>query len=370
MRAQSLPVFRRSIRTVAMFVSIASIVFILTAFSSVAVGQPNQLMLADIVIALRSKKVTLPERNKILAEAVIVRGVTFTLTPEIEKELTDTGADNSLIEAIRQKSRMVKASAVVNPPVETKPKAEPVVPAPPPDFAYYEKRADTSFANGEFDSAISDYTKAIEMDPKSAESLIGRGLAYVKKLSFDLAIADYDKAIELKPKSATAFANRGAAFEKKGNTEKAVADYDKALELEPANEFVKSGADRLHAEVAKAAKKPDPVVPTPTPAPVVAAPVAPEFVDLGLLTNDKAAKMVKPIYPAFAVKSRIGGRLIVDVLLDEAGNVTSAKVSSGPQILRQVSEEAAKKSKFNPAMFANQPVKGKGYIIYNFTPDQ
>ncbi len=370
MRAQFLPLSRRSIRAAAAAASIVSIVFIFTSLSNVAVGQPNQLMLADIVIALRSKKVTLPERNKILAGAVVVRGVTFTLTPEIEKELTDTGADQSLIEAIRQKSRMVKASAVMTPPVEAKPKIEPPVPAPPPlDFVFYEKRADAAFANGETELAIADYTKALEMDPKSVDALGGRGLAYVKKLSYDLAIADYDKAIEIKPKNAAAYANRAAAYERKGNAEKAVADYDKALELEPTNEFVKAGATRLHAEIDKvAAKKPEPVA-TPPPAPVVAAPAAPEFVDLGLLTNEKAVKLAKPLYPAFAIKSRVGGRVTVDVTLDEAGNVTSAKASSGPAILRQASEDAAKKSKFNPPTFSNKPTKGKGYIIYNFTPE-
>ena len=372
MKDQSLPAFFRSLRTITAFASIVTFVFILTAFSTNAVAQPNQLMLADIVIALRSKKVTLPERNKILAEAVVVRGVTFVLTQEIEKELADTGADSSLIEAIRQKGRIVKIAAVVTPPAESKPKPEPVAAAAPPlDFSFYEKRADASFANGAFDSAIADYTKAIEMDPKSAEAIMGRGLAYANKQSYDLAIADYDKAIELKPKNVAAFANRGAAYEKKGDTEKAVADYDKAVELEPTNEFVKAGADRLHAAQAeakaKAAKKPEPIVAPPTPS--VTAPVAPEFVDLGALTNAVTVKMVKPLYPTFAIKAHVGGQVVVNVELDEAGNVTSAKVASGPQLLKQVSEDAAMKSKFKPPMAGNMATKGKGYIVYNFTPE-
>src|SRR5690348_816466 len=65
-----------------------------------AAGQAVQLSLADILIALRSKKVTMPERNKILTEAVLQRGITFSLTPEIEKELEATGADKDLIDSI------------------------------------------------------------------------------------------------------------------------------------------------------------------------------------------------------------------------------------------------------------------------------
>ena len=214
------------------------------------------------------------------------------------------------------------------------------------------------------------------MNPKSAEAFMGRGLAYANKQSYDLAIADYDKAIELKPKNVAAFANRGAAFENKGNTEHAVADYDKAVELEPTNVFVKAGADRLHAEKARmmkeeqaraeAAKKPEPAVTAPTstiPTPV------PEFVDLGSLTNAVTVKMVKPLYPTFAIKAHVGGRVVVNVELDEAGNVTSAKVASGPQLLKQVSEDAAMKSKFKPPMAGNTATKGKGYIVYNFTPE-
>src|SRR5215813_1770035 len=74
-----------------------------------------QLSLADILIALRSKKVTLPERNKILTDAVLSRGITFSLTPEIEKELEATGADKDLVDSIRKKSTMVKTSAVITP---------------------------------------------------------------------------------------------------------------------------------------------------------------------------------------------------------------------------------------------------------------
>ncbi len=184
-----------------------SIALLLSAFSSVARSQPNQLMLADILIGLRSKKATLPERNKILAEAVVVRGVTFALTPEIEKELADTGADKILIDSIRQKSRLVKVVAIVNASAEVKPKAETA--SQPPDFSFYEKQGGANVSKGDFDAAVSDYTKAIELNPSAATALFGRGIAYFNKKSYDLAIADYNKLIELTPKNASAIAKRG-----------------------------------------------------------------------------------------------------------------------------------------------------------------
>ena len=87
----------------------------LLLFAAVVQAQAPQLSLADLLIGLRSKKVSLPERNTILTEAVRQRGVTFTMTPEIEKELETTGASPTLIEAIRQKGTVVKAVATSSP---------------------------------------------------------------------------------------------------------------------------------------------------------------------------------------------------------------------------------------------------------------
>jgi hypothetical protein len=62
----------------------------------------EKLTLTDISVGLKSKKTSLPERNRLLTNAVKTRGVTFVLTPEIEKELRAAGATTALITAIRQ----------------------------------------------------------------------------------------------------------------------------------------------------------------------------------------------------------------------------------------------------------------------------
>ena len=58
---------------------------------------------------------------------------------------------------------------------------------------------------GEHERAISDYTKAIEINPKSAFAYTDRGLAYKRKGEYDLAISDYTKAIEINLKNAVAY---------------------------------------------------------------------------------------------------------------------------------------------------------------------
>jgi tetratricopeptide (TPR) repeat protein len=52
---------------------------------------------------------------------------------------------------------------------------------------------------GEYDRAISDFTKALEIDQRYADAYYNRGLAYKYKGQYDKAITDYNKAIEINP---------------------------------------------------------------------------------------------------------------------------------------------------------------------------
>ncbi|MGH7784147.1 MAG: energy transducer TonB, partial [Candidatus Binatia bacterium] len=99
----------------------------------------------------------------------------------------------------------------------------------------------------------------------------------------------------------------------------------------------------------------------------VSKPVIPDAIALGQLSPAQATKMVMPVYSDVARKANIEGKVVVDVTLDPEGNVTSAKAENGHPFLRQAAEEAAKRSKFKPAMFGETPVKATGFIVYNFT---
>ena len=68
---------------------------------------------------------------------------------------------------------------------------------------------------GDVESAIRDFTKAIELKPDDAEAHYNRGLAYDGKGDVESAIGDYTKATELKPDFAEAYNNRGIAHGKK-----------------------------------------------------------------------------------------------------------------------------------------------------------
>lgn len=331
------------------------------AASTAVLGQQPQLSLADILIGLRSKKVTLPERNKLLTEAVLVRGVTFSLTAEIEKELEVTGADRSLVDSIRKKSTVVKTSATVEPPVEAKP--VPIASPAPPDFNFYLNRANASVEKANFDAAVADYGRVLELKPDNVEAMFNRGVAYINKKWFDLAIADLSKVIDLDPKHAGALANRGDAYQKKGDLANAKLDYQKALAADPNIEPAKRNLAAIAEEELRAQKAAE-----PPPAPPKTEVAPPEFLDIGQITASGVLRLAKPTYPPIALRTNITGKVRVDVTADEEGNITSIKAVDGHAFLRQSSEDAAKRTKLKPVQYNGKPIKVKGYIVYNFSP--
>lgn len=109
------------------------------------------------------------------------------------------------------------------------------------------KRGAAHTAKGEVDKAISDYTRAIEINPESADSFVMRAELYAAKGEHDKAISDYSNAIGLNADSnsgydhsywlnskiAVVYYNRGNDFAEKHQHNKAILSFDKALELEP-----------------------------------------------------------------------------------------------------------------------------------------
>lgn len=92
---------------------------------------------------------------------------------------------------------------------------------------------------------------------------------------------------------------------------------------------------------------------------------SPPTVSLGVITG-KATNLPKPIYSAAARAVNAGGDVNVQVLIDEKGNVISAKAVDGHHLLRESAERAARTAKFTPTVLSNQPVKVTGIIVYKF----
>jgi tetratricopeptide (TPR) repeat protein len=84
---------------------------------------------------------------------------------------------------------------------------------------------------GQYDQAITDYNKAIEINPRYAEAYNNRGGTYSQIGQYDQAISDCTKAIEINPRYADAYNNRGNAYRCKGEYDKAWADVYKMRSL-------------------------------------------------------------------------------------------------------------------------------------------
>ncbi|MFN7247200.1 MAG: trypsin-like peptidase domain-containing protein, partial [Microcystis sp.] len=60
-----------------------------------------------------------------------------------------------------------------------------------------------------YELALSDYNKAIDINPNYAEAYYNRGILYKNLQKYDLALSDYSKAIDINPNDALAYNNRG-----------------------------------------------------------------------------------------------------------------------------------------------------------------
>ncbi|MEQ9427080.1 MAG: tetratricopeptide repeat protein, partial [Cyclobacteriaceae bacterium] len=87
--------------------------------------------------------------------------------------------------------------------------------------------------NTDYQSAVYYLSKAIELNPESADAYNNRGIAKFRTGDIDGAIADYDKAIELNPDEILTYRNRANLRDEGGNSVGAIADINKILQLDP-----------------------------------------------------------------------------------------------------------------------------------------
>lgn len=84
-----------------------------------------------------------------------------------------------------------------------------------------------------YEAAIQDYNKTIEINPKFSWPYLNRAIAYERLKIWDKAIDDYTKAIELDKNYASAYNGRAWTYCQMGYFEEAITDANKALELSP-----------------------------------------------------------------------------------------------------------------------------------------
>lgn len=123
------------------------------------------------------------------------------------------------------------------------PGAEPPSPAPvkaladatgtPADAPGYSRRGSASMARGDYPSAIADFTKAAELEPKEGRHLYDRATARLGNRQPVLAVADLGGALKLKPAYRDALLLRGLIYVASHEPKLARTDFDTAVSQAP-----------------------------------------------------------------------------------------------------------------------------------------
>jgi lipoprotein NlpI len=117
-----------------------------------------------------------------------------------------------------------------------------------PDYPQaLDNRGNALLRKQQYDPAIKDFSEALRIKPDNApgrndltpfdtaSTFNNRGIAYLQTGAFNLAILDFNESVRINPKNADAFYNRGIAYGDNRDYESAVGDFTKALELNPKN---------------------------------------------------------------------------------------------------------------------------------------
>ena len=95
----------------------------------------------------------------------------------------------------------------------------------------FNNRGNANREKGNYQQAIADLRKAIEIDPTYSRAYHNLGYTYSVLNRPEIALQNYNKAIELSPGTSISYLARGLLFYKNGNQDRAIQDITKAIQL-------------------------------------------------------------------------------------------------------------------------------------------
>ncbi|MEG4625884.1 tetratricopeptide repeat protein [Microcoleus sp. w1-18aA5] len=102
----------------------------------------------------------------------------------------------------------------------------------PDDGKALAHRGETHRLTGNFEAALDDFNRSLDLEPNNAWAIAHRGETYYLMKRYQEAFADFNRAIELNPDYNWAIAHRGVTYRFLGEAyyPKALADLDRAIE--------------------------------------------------------------------------------------------------------------------------------------------
>ena len=107
----------------------------------------------------------------------------------------------------------------------------------------FARRASASAARREFQLAIADYTRAIELEPDNGAHYRARAMVRLTARQPVLAMADLDESLKRRPDDPEALMRRGELYLASNDPTRAQADFDAAMKLSP-GDYRPGGAGR------------------------------------------------------------------------------------------------------------------------------
>ena len=107
-------------------------------------------------------------------------------------------------------------------------------------------RADSLHNSEQFDKAVLEYTKAMEIDGSIADAYVGRGVSLTAQDALEAAQQDFVRALELEPNDAGARVKLAVVLTMRRNYKAALGELGKALQVDPKNAEAYLRAGNVH----------------------------------------------------------------------------------------------------------------------------
>lgn len=86
----------------------------------------------------------------------------------------------------------------------------------------------------------------------------------------------------------------------------------------------------------------------------------------GNVQSSKLVTRVEPVYPELAKRARVQGIVLIQVTVDETGNVADLNVIRGHPLLNDAATQAVSQWKYSPTLLNGEPVQVIATVTVNF----